>query len=135
MDHSDILRNVGLRPTKQRLCLADILFNNIEPCHITAEKLHREVQKKGYAISLATIYNTLNQFVHHNLLKEIHINNHCCWYDTDTQLHFHFWDKKNNILMNAPEICPEAIQKIIDIPKGYKLADLNIIAHLESNEQ
>ncbi len=131
MDHSDTLRSVGLRPTKQRLYLAGLLFSDDKPRHITAEKLHREVQKKGYAISLATIYNTLNQFVHHNLLKEIHINNHCSWFDTETRLHFHFWDEKRNILINAPEICPETIQKIINIPQGYKLVDLNLIAHLD----
>lgn len=131
MDYSDKLRNAGLRPTKQRLYIAGLLFNNSEPRHITAEKLHREAQEKGYAISLATIYNTLHQFVRHNLLKEIHINNHCGWFDTETSLHFHFWDQKDNVLMNAHDICPEAVQNIINIPQGYKLVDLNIIAHLE----
>ena len=85
--HIDLLRGKNLRPTRQRVALADLLFNN--PCrHVSAEQLRAETQHLGISMSLATIYNTLNQFTRVGLLHEINLDNNVTYFDTNTDHHF-----------------------------------------------
>ena len=70
------LRNAGLRPTRQRMALAKLLFDGMDR-HVTAEKLHAEAQSANIRVSLATVYNTLHQFTDAGLLREIAVDASC----------------------------------------------------------
>jgi len=81
---------VGLRPTRQRLALAKILFENGDR-HTTAEMLHTEAQAAHIRVSLATVYNTLHQFTNAGLLREIVVDASRSYFDTNTSPHQHFF--------------------------------------------
>jgi Fur family iron response transcriptional regulator len=97
----DILRESGLRPTRQRLALAKVLFG----CgnrHITAEQLHAETMQADMKVSLATIYNTLHQFTEVGLLRVIVVDPGRAYFDTNTTPHHHFFYEKSGIVMDIP---------------------------------
>lgn len=85
-----ILRMAGLRPTRQRLILCSLLFTGRD-FHVTAEELHNRVQEAGGGLSLATVYNTLNQFCEHGLLRAVMVDATATYFDTDTSDHHHFY--------------------------------------------
>ena len=103
------ISNNGIRPTKQRMILAKLLFEKGDR-HISAEELHEEVRKEDRKISLATIYNTLKQFKNLGLLKELVVDKNKSIYCTNHDSHYHLYIEDEN--------------KIIDIPQ--KNIDLNI---------
>ena len=80
---TDRLRNVGLRPTRQRVDLASLMFVG-EDHHMTAETLHRDASSAGVSVSLATVYNTLHQFTQVGLLREIVVDSGRSYFDTNT---------------------------------------------------
>ena len=84
------LRLAELRPTRQRLALAKLLFEN-EDRHVTAEALHEEAQKANIRVSLATVYNSLHQFTDAGLLREIVVDATRSYFDTNTDDHHHFF--------------------------------------------
>jgi len=94
---SDLLRQVGLRPTKQRLALAEILFGQGKR-HVTADSLYSEALGSGINISLATIYNVLHTFTSRGLLREISIDSSKSYFDTNTEEHHHFYYEKTGRL-------------------------------------
>lgn len=85
------LRTVGLRPTRQRLALARLLFDNGGDRHVTAEALHEEAVRAGARVSLATVYNTLHQFTDHGLLREVVVDCGRAYFDTNVTEHHHFF--------------------------------------------
>ena len=85
-----LLQNAGLRPTRQRIGLAHLLFDDNNR-HITAEELHAEAKAAGIPTSLATIYNTLNQFTASGLLREVIVEPGRTYFDTNTTGHYHFF--------------------------------------------
>ena len=103
------LSNIGLRPTKQRMILIKLLFENPDR-HISAEELHQEVRKEDRKISLATIYNTLKHFTKVGLLKELVLDQNKSIYCTNHDHHYHLYIEDES--------------KVIDIPR--KNIDLNI---------
>ena len=103
------LSNIGLRPTKQRMILIKLLFENPDR-HISAEELHQEVKKEDRKISLATIYNTLKQFTKVGLLKELVVDQNKSIYCTNHDPHYHLYIEDEG--------------KVVDIPQ--KNIDLNI---------
>jgi Fur family transcriptional regulator, iron response regulator len=90
VDVSKLLRRAGLRPTRQRVALAALLFGNGDR-HVTAEILHEEAVKAGERVSLATVYNTLHQFERAGLLREIAIGGQRAYFDTNISNHNHFF--------------------------------------------
>lgn len=80
----------GLRPTKQRLQLAELLFSGGQPRHFTADELFEEARRAGHQISLATIYNSLNAFSQAGMIREISVEGQRSFYDTNTDAHPHF---------------------------------------------
>ena len=103
------LSNIGLRPTKQRMVLIKLLFENPDR-HISAEELYQEVRKEDRKISLATIYNTLKQFTKVGLLKELVVDQNKSIYCTNHDPHYHLYIEDEG--------------KVVDIPQ--KNIDLNI---------
>lgn len=95
------LRNVGLRPTRQRVDLAGVLFKG-QDRHVTAESLHEEVTGLGLKISLATIYNTLHQFTHAGLLRQVIVDAARGYFDTNTGDHQHFFLEQEGTLIDIP---------------------------------
>ena len=95
------LRAVGLRPTRQRLALARLLFDN-EDRHITAEQLHGEAAGADIRVSLATVYNTLHQFTEAGLLREVVVEPGRSYFDTNTTDHHHFFCEANGRLQDIP---------------------------------
>src|SRR5216110_328279 len=84
------LRRVGLRPTRQRVALARLLFNGGDR-HVTAEQLHGEAAAAAIRVSLATIYNTLHQFTDRGLLREVVVEAGRSYFDTNIDDHHHFF--------------------------------------------
>jgi len=95
------LRRVGLRPTRQRLALAHLLFDG-EDRHLTAEQLHDEAVAASVQVSLATVYNTLHQFCDAGLLREVVVEPGRSYFDTNTSDHHHFFFADRGILHDIP---------------------------------
>jgi len=91
------LRTAGLRPTRQRLALSKLLFENGDR-HVTAEVLHSEAQAANMRVSLATVYNTLHQFTKAGLLREIVIGTARSYFDTNINNHHHFYHEQTGLL-------------------------------------
>lgn len=95
------LRAAGLRPTRQRLALVRLLFDAGDR-HVSAEQLHAEAQRVGVRVSLATIYNTLNQFTEAGLLREVVVEAGRSYFDTNIGDHHHFFFEDSGDLQDIP---------------------------------
>lgn len=95
------LRAAGLRPTRQRVELAGLLFKGPHR-HVTAENLHEEAASQDMKISLATIYNTLHQFTHAGLLRQVIVDAARGYFDTNTGDHQHFFLEEEGRLIDIP---------------------------------
>src|ERR1700680_198343 len=96
-----LLEAAGLRPTRQRLSLATLLFGSGDR-HVNAEMLHEEAVRSGVRVSLATVYNTLHQFVRAGLLREIAIGGQRTYFDTNISNHNHFFVEAEGRLLDIP---------------------------------
>ena len=126
------LRSSGLRPTKQRVRIAEFLFERENTFHFTIENLDKLIKKKGSIekIALATIYNTIDAFKKAGHVKEILTINNTSYFDTNTSSHHHFYDDKTNELtdINYKEI---EVAKLPHAPKGKKIKDVEVIISLQ----
>jgi Fur family transcriptional regulator, iron response regulator len=95
------LHAVGLRPTRQRLALARLLFESGDR-HVTAEQLHGEATSAAIPVSLATVYNTLHQFTEAGLLREVVVDPGRSYFDTNNADHHHFFCEANGLLQDIP---------------------------------
>ena len=115
-DFVEKLRNSGLRPTKQRLKICEVLFNTEKTFHFTINDLSKIISEKlNEKISLATVYNTVHAFKKKGHLKEISINSDKSYFDTNTKNHHHFFDEDTNELIDCDQndIDPINIRKNI----------------------
>ena len=122
------LRDAGLRPTRQRLALAELLFGHGHR-HVTAEQLHREARDAGLSVSLATIYNTLNQFTEAGLLRQVVTNGNHTFYDTNTDEHYHFYVEEADQLIDIPAEQID-LSALPPLPEGKRLKGVDIIIRL-----
>jgi Fur family iron response transcriptional regulator len=125
------LRDAGLRPTRQRIALAELLFRNGDR-HLTAETLYEEARAARYPPSLATIYNTLNQFAEHGLVREIAVYGSKVWYDTKTGPHYHFYLEDEDKLFDIPEELIPALN--IPAPDGMEVCAIDVVVRLKSSK-
>ncbi|MDA9624169.1 transcriptional repressor [Pelagibacteraceae bacterium] len=132
----DKLRTSGLRPTKQRVKIAQFLFEREKTFHFTVEQLDKFINSKiqDYKISLATFYNTVHAFKKAGHLKEILTSNNKSYFDTHTGPHHHFYDIKKNELIDieANEI---EIKNIPNPPKGKSIKNLDVVINIENDSQ
>ena len=131
-DFVDKLRNSGLRPTKQRLKICEILFDTDKTFHFTVKDLSKIIsQKLGQKISLATVYNTVHAFERKGYLKEISINSNQSYFDTNTSSHHHFFDEKEKKLIDLEneDVDPINIKK--NIP-GKKIKSIELLVKIDS---
>lgn len=123
------LRDVGLRPTRQRLALARLLFEGPNR-HVTAEMLHEETERANINVSLATVYNTLHQFTDVKLLREVVIDSGRTYFDTNTLDHHHFFMEKEGLLQDVPAGAI-SIDQLPDVPAGKKFSRVEVIIHVD----
>lgn len=121
------LNDAGLRSTRQRLGLASLLFDKGDR-HITAEQLHEEAEAAGLHVSLATIYNTVNQFTEAGLLREVVVEAGRSYFDTNTSDHHHFFMKMEGRLEDAPDRV--TITGLPEAPPGTRIDRVDVIIRL-----
>ena len=131
MKYIDKLRNSGLRPTKQRLQICEVLFDNEKTFHFTINDLANKIKKQlNNKISLATVYNTVHAFEKKGYLKQIPINSNQTYFDTNVAHHHHFYDLKEEKLIDLEncDVGPINILKKID---GKKIKSVEVLVKLE----
>ena len=116
-DVKAMLREVGLRPTRQRMALGWILFGKGDR-HITAEMLYEEASKAKVPVSLATVYNTLHQFTDVGLLRQVAVDGSKTYFDTNVSQHHHFFIEGENDLLDIPH-SEVVVGKAPTAPEGY----------------
>ena len=124
----DRLKQAGLRPTRQRLALAKLLF---EPGfrHVTAEQLHAEVASANMRVSLATVYNTLHQFTRQGLLREVVVEPGRSYFDTNTGDHHHFYFEGSGELQDVDGAEVE-FARLPEAPAGTRLGRVEVVIRL-----
>ncbi|HZP98337.1 MAG TPA: Fur family transcriptional regulator [Reyranella sp.] len=123
------LRTAGLRPTRQRVALARLLFEGGHR-HVTAEALHDEVKAARHPVSLATVYNTLNQFRDAGLLREVVVAPGRSYFDTNTGHHHHFFVESDGELHDFPSD-RVTIEGLPSPPKGTKVSRVDVIVRVK----
>jgi Fur family transcriptional regulator, iron response regulator len=123
------LRQAGLRPTQQRLALARLLFGKGDR-HVCAEDLYAEAVCAQVPVSLATVYNTLNQFKAAGLLRELAIESDRSFFDTNTSNHFHFFDNEQQRLLDI-DADDVRVTGIPTVPKGKVIDRIDVIVRLK----
>jgi len=126
----DWLKSAGLRPTRQRLGLGRLLFEGGDR-HVTAEQLHAEATTAGLRVSLATVYNTLNQFTSAGLLREVVVEAGCSYFDTNTSDHHHFFFEGSGELQDIPGE-QVRVANIPAAPAGTEVARVDVIVRVRS---
>jgi Fur family iron response transcriptional regulator len=123
------LRDAGLRPTRQRLALATLLFRGGHR-HVTAEVLHREALKVGAKVSLATVYNTLNQLTQAGLLRQGAVDVAHSYFDTNIGEHQHFYVEEERLLIDIPgkDI---TVAGVPDAPSGTTVERVDVVVRLK----
>ncbi len=131
MKYIEKLRNSGLRPTKQRLQICEVLFDTERTFHFTINDLANKIKKQiNNKISLATIYNTVHAFEKKGYLKQIPINSNQTYFDTNITDHHHFYDLKEEKLIDLEnsDVGPINILKNIE---GKKIKSVEVLVKLE----
>src|SRR5690606_3160872 len=114
-----VLRMAGLRPTRQRVALAELLFGGPHR-HVSAEQLHAEALNAKVNVSLATIYNSLHQFREAGLLREVAVDASRSYFDTDTSDHHHFYLEDEQRVIDIPS-SSIVIQNLPEPPRGMNI--------------
>ena len=124
----DRLRDVGLRPTRQRVALGELLFKAGDR-HICAEKLHEEAIAHNIPVSLATVYNTLNQFTDAGLLREIALVGTRVYFDTNLSDHHHFYVEGSGEVTDIP-VGNVSLKELPEAPEGMEIAGVDVVVRL-----
>ncbi len=128
----DKLKFSGLRATKQRLKIANILFEKNKTFHFSISQLANLINKRyGDTVALATVYNTVHAFKNHGFLKEIAINSEHSYFDTNTTNHHHFYDVDKDELSDIEknDVSPIKIKKTIP---GKKIKSIEVLVKISS---
>lgn len=127
-DVAGLLRKASLRPTRQRIALGRLLFSKGDR-HITAEVLHEEALLARVPVSLATIYNTLNQFTDAGLLRQVAVDGAKSYFDTNTGDHHHFYLEGENRLIDIPDDSV-TVDNVPTPPPGFEIARVDVVVRL-----
>ena len=131
MKYIEKLRKSGLRPTKQRLQICEVLFDREKTFHFTINHLVKIINEKlNNKISLATVYNTVHAFEKKGYLKQIPINSNQTYFDTNISDHHHFYDLKEEKLIDLEnsDVGPINILRKIE---GKKIKSVEVLVKLE----
>ena len=126
------LRHSGLRPTRQRVALADLLFAKGDR-HLTVEELHEEATAAGVPVSLATVYNTLHQFTEAGMIRVLAVESAKTYFDTNISDHHHFFVEGRNEVMDIP-VSTREIGNLPEAPEGMEIAHVDVIIRLREKK-
>ena len=124
----ELLKTAGLRPTRQRIALAKLLFD-AENRHVTAEQLHDEAQAESVAVSLATVYNALHKFTAAGLLREVVVEPGRSYFDTNTSDHHHFYIEDDSLLEDIPTEAV-TVSSVPEPPNGTEITRVDVVVRL-----
>ena len=127
-DVNEMLQSAGLRPTRQRMALGWLLFGK-GARHLTAEMLYEEATLAKVPVSLATVYNTLNQLTDAGLLRQVSVDGTKTYFDTNVSAHHHFYIEGKHELVDIPNSTFVA-QNIPEAPEGYEIARIDMVVRL-----
>ena len=131
----DKLRESGLRPTKQRIKICEVLFDAEKTFHFTIKELVKIIENQAnIKVSLATVYNTVHAFMRKGYLKEIPLNASQSYYDTNVTHHHHFFDEEENKLIDIHQDDVDEVNITRTIP-GKKIKSVEVIAKIVSDNQ
>ncbi|MBL8578033.1 MAG: transcriptional repressor [Mesorhizobium sp.] len=122
------VREAGLRPTRQRVALAELLFAKGDR-HLSAEELHEEAIAAGVPVSLATVYNSLHQFTDAGLLRILAVEGAKTYFDTNTSDHHHFFVEGENRVFDI-ETGPVSVVNLPEPPEGMEIVNVDIVVRL-----
>ena len=129
------LKLAGLRPTRQRLALAKLLFDTADDQtdrHVTAEQLHSEAMEAEVRVSLATVYNTLHQFTDAGLLREVVVDSGRSYFDTNIDDHHHFYFEDNGRLQDIPGAAVR-LAELPEAPAGAAIKRVEVIIRVRED--
>ena len=126
-----VLRMAGLRPTRQRVALAELLFAG-QHRHVSAEQLHDEALGAKVNVSLATIYNSLHQFREAGLLREVAVDASRSYFDTDTSDHHHFYLEDEQRVIDIPSSAI-VIQNLPEPPRGMSITHVDVVVRVRKS--
>ena len=132
-EYKEKLRKSGLRPTKQRIKICEVLFNKDKTFHFTINDLVKMIKdSSNQKVSLATVYNTIHAFQKKGYLKEISINSNQTYFDTNTTDHHHFFDEQQKELIDLEneDVLPIKIKK--NIP-GKKIKSIEVLVRVNTD--
>jgi Fur family iron response transcriptional regulator len=127
------LRDAGLRPTRQRVALGDLLFAKGDR-HLTVEELHEEAVEAGVPVSLATVYNTLHQFTEAGLIRVLAVESAKTYFDTNVSDHHHFFVEGHNEVLDIP-ISNLTIENLPEPPAGMEIAHVDVVIRLRRKQR
>ena len=131
--YKEKLRESGLRPTRQRLKICEVLFSPEKTFHFTINDLSKIIEEKlDEKISLATVYNTVHAFKKKGYLKEISINSDKSYFDTNTKTHHHFFDNSTKELTDISDDQVEKVKINTSLP-GKKITSVEVLVRVENN--
>ncbi len=122
------VREAGLRPTRQRVALAELLFAKGDR-HLSAEELHEEALAAGVPVSLATVYNALHQFTGAGLLRILAVEGARTYFDTNTSDHYHYFVEGENKVFDI-ESSAVKVMNLPEPPEGMEIANVDIVVRL-----
>jgi Fur family iron response transcriptional regulator len=128
-DAHELMARSGLRPTRQRVELASVLFSR--GCrHLTAEALHAEAARAGVRVSLATVYNTLNAFIGAGLVRQVAVDGARVYFDTNVDAHHHFFDEDTGLLEDIPAE-QVAVAMLPNAPEGAEISRVDVVVRVK----
>lgn len=126
----DRLRHYGLRPTRQRMALAELIFAKGDR-HLTVEELHEEAVTAGVPVSLATVYNTLHQFTEAGMIRVLAVESAKTYFDTNVSDHHHFFVEGENEVLDIP-VNNISIGNLPEPPPGMEIAHVDVVIRLRA---
>jgi len=129
----DMLRTAGLRPTRQRVALAELLYSKGNR-HVSAEVLHEEAEAADVPVSLATVYNTLHQFTQAGLLREVAVEGTKTYFDTNTDDHHHFFIEGENKVVDIPGT-GVTMASLPEAPDGMEVVRVDVVVRVRRKDR
>jgi Fur family transcriptional regulator, iron response regulator len=125
------LSGCGIRPTAQRVRIASLLLS--APQHLSAEQILANLRSSGARVSKATVYNTLNLFASHGLIRQLSVDGSRAWFDSNVDPHYHFHDLESGALIDVP--VPEVeFSRLPPPPAGTEVAGIDLVIRLRKKQ-
>jgi len=127
------LREAGMRPTRQRLQLAKLLFDNGDR-HFTADMLHEDAMRERIPVSLATVYNTLQQFTQCGMIRRLALDGQKTWFDTNVSDHHHLFYEGDDAIVDVPEGYL-TVTRLPPVPEGMEISRVEVVVRVRRREE